>query len=103
MLEVPAHTFGLTAKGAFGRLVSSLSLSRASNWISYDGVALVQALASGDESLRGLNARSLRAFWREYPGVTHLRTSFSYQLLQHLGLTFSGDNLLGQQRGELTT
>lgn len=100
MLEVPARTLGLTATGTFGRFASSLSVARASNWISYDGVALAQALASGNESLRSVNAQPLRAFWREYPGVTRLRASFSYQLLQQLGLTLSGENLLGQQHGE---
>jgi len=100
MLEVPSHTVGLTAKGTFGRLASSLGVSRASNWISYDGVALAQAIAAGDESLFGANAQPLRAFWREYSGVTRVRLNLSYQLLPHLGLTLSGENLLGQQRGE---
>jgi outer membrane receptor protein involved in Fe transport len=42
----------------------------------------------------------LRSYWREYAGATRLRASYSRDLFRGLSLMLTGDNLLGQQRGE---
>jgi iron complex outermembrane receptor protein len=42
----------------------------------------------------------LRGYWRQYDGVTRLRASITRDLFRGLSLVMTGDNLLGQQRGE---
>ena len=100
MLEVPARTASVSgawqAKGWF----SSLTLARASDWMGYDRVAVAQALTSGGLLPSDLVGDKLRSYWREYDGVTRVRASFSRDLFRGLSLVMTGDNLLGQQRGE---
>lgn len=105
MLEVPSRTFGASAAWSAGaRLTLSTSLSRANDWVGYDRLALAQVLAqtmeSGHEGTRPPVGSELRAFWRAYGGVTHWSTSSTYTLSPRMTLIFTGDNLLGQQRGE---
>jgi outer membrane receptor protein involved in Fe transport len=105
MLEVPSRTFGASAAWSAGtRLTLSTALSRANDWVSYDRLALAQALAqtmqSGREATRPPVGADLRAFWRVYGGVTHWNASSTYTLWPRMTLIFSGDNLLGHQRGE---
>jgi iron complex outermembrane recepter protein len=105
MLEVPSRTFGGSAAWSAGtRLALSTSLSRANDWVSYDRLALAQMLAqtmeSGHEGTRPLVGPELRAYWRVYGGVTHWSASSAYTLSPRMTLIFTGDNLLGHQRGE---
>ena len=43
---------------------------------------------------------ALRAYWREYPGTTHLNARFSLAVLRQSWVHLSGDNLLDRQIGE---
>ena len=100
MLEVPARTASVSGTWKGKGWFSSLTLARASNWMGYDRVAVAQALTSGGLSPSDLVGDKLRSYWREYDGVTRLRASFSRDLFRGLSLMMTGDNLLGQQRGE---
>lgn len=100
MLEVPARTTSVSGAWHGRGWFSSLSLSRAADWTGYDRVAVAQALTSGGLAPGDLVGDRLRSYWREYDGVTRLRASFSRDLFRGLSLVFTGDNLLGQQRGE---
>ena len=100
MLEVPGRTASVSGSWHGTGWFSSLTLARASNWTGYDRVAVARALTSGTVSPSELVGERLRGFWRTYDGVTRLRASFSRDLFRGLTLVFTGDNLLGQQRGE---
>ena len=100
MLEVPARTASLSGSWQGKGWFSSLTLARASDWTGYDRVAVAQALTSGGLTPSDLVGDRLRSYWREYPGVTHLRASYSRDLFRGLSFMLTGDNLLGQQRGE---
>jgi iron complex outermembrane receptor protein len=100
MLEVPARTASVSGSWHGSGWFSSLTLARASDWTGYDRVAVAQALSSGALTPSELVGERLRGYWREYNGVTRVRASFSRDLFRGLTLTFTGDNLLGQQRGE---
>jgi iron complex outermembrane receptor protein len=63
-------------------------------------VAIANALTSGGLEARDLVGDRLRSYWRDYSGVTRLRANFSRDLFHGLSLVLTGDNLLGQQRGE---
>lgn len=92
MLQVPARTISAGASWLGRGWSSSMTLARASDWMNYDWLALsLQPQVSG---------AGLRDFWMQYPGVTRVRASFSRDITRSLGLTMSGDNLLGWQRGE---
>ncbi len=93
MLEVPAQTFGVNATYSKGRLFAAWNLSRASDWINYDRLALLQR----DEPLFG---EGLRAFWRSYDGVTRMGGRLGVGLLRGMTFTLDGENLLDAQRGE---
>jgi iron complex outermembrane receptor protein len=100
MLEVPARTASVSGSWHGSGWFSSLTLARASDWTGYDRVAVAQALSSGALTPSELVGERLRGYWRDYNGVTRVRASFSRDLFRGLTLTFTGDNLLGQQRGE---
>jgi iron complex outermembrane receptor protein len=100
MLEVPARTASVSGSWHGEGWFSSLTLARASDWMGYDRVAVAQALTSGGLAPSDLVGDRLRSYWREYAGVTRLRASFSRDLFRGLSLMLTGDNLLGQQRGE---
>jgi iron complex outermembrane receptor protein len=100
MLEVPARTMSVTGSWHGAGWFSSLTVGRASDWTGYDRVAVARALTSGGLTPSDLVGDRLRDYWREYNGVTRLRASFSRDLFHGLSLVFTGDNLLGQQRGE---
>jgi iron complex outermembrane receptor protein len=100
MLEVPARTASVSGSWHGKGWFSSLTLARASDWMGYDRVAVAQALTSGGLLPSDLVGDKLRSYWREYDGVTRLRASFSRDLFRGLSLVMTGDNLLGQQRGE---
>jgi iron complex outermembrane receptor protein len=100
MLEVPARTTSVSGSWHGNRWFSSLTLSRASDWTGYDRIGVARALTSGTLVPSDLVGDRLRGYWREYAGVTRLRASFSRDLFRGLSLVLTGDNLLGQQRGE---
>lgn len=93
MLEVPAQTFGVNATYSKGRLFAAWNLSRASDWINYDRLALLQR----DEPLFG---GGLRAYWKSYKGVTRMAGRVGVGLLRGMTFTLDGENLLDAQRGE---
>ena len=100
MLEVPARTTTVSGSWNGRGWFSSLTLARASDWTGYDRVAIADAITSGGTAARDLVGDKLRGFWREYEGVTRLRANFSRDLFRGLSFVMTGDNLLGQQRGE---
>jgi iron complex outermembrane receptor protein len=100
MLGVPARTASVTASWNALRWSTSWSISRASDWINYDRLAIANALSGTSTTMRGIAGQDLRLFWRDYGGVTHLRASFSRDLARRWTVSFTGENLLNQQEGE---
>jgi len=100
MLEVPARTLGLTAARTGSRWQASLTTYRAMSWVYYDRLAIAQAFAGSNHPPHEFVGASLRNFWKEYPGVTHLNGAFSFELRPRLSLTLTGSNLLNRQTGE---
>jgi iron complex outermembrane recepter protein len=100
MLEVPARTASLTMTWTGPPWEGFLGLSRASDWVNYDRIALMQALATSTRGPGAYVGARLRDYWRVYGGVTRLRASMSRDLPRGFSLVLSGENLLGQQRGE---
>jgi iron complex outermembrane receptor protein len=100
MLAVPRRTMGLTASWSGARWYSSWTLSRASDWVNYDRLAIGSALASAGAPDGNLLGSWLRSHWKEYHGVSRLGATLSRDLTRGLSLMLSGQNLLGQQRGE---
>lgn len=99
MLAVPARTASGVAEWRTSTWSTSVSVSRASNWIDYDRLAIAAAWAGGANP-RQFDGAQLRSFWRGYPGVTRLGVSLSRQLTRGFSLLLTGDNLLDQQVGE---
>jgi iron complex outermembrane receptor protein len=100
MLAVPARTLSGTASWTGARLQFSTTLSRASDWINYDRLAVAEAWIRADRDARILTGDSLRTYWLHYPGATRLRSALSLNLSHGLLLTATGENLLNYQRGE---
>jgi iron complex outermembrane receptor protein len=100
MLEVPARTASLTASWLGGGWAASATAYRAWDWINYDYLALARDSADASRPSHELVGARLRTYWREYPGVTHLRAGFARDVRPGLALVLSGDNLLGRQLGE---
>jgi iron complex outermembrane receptor protein len=101
MLAVPARTASLAASWSTGPWVTSLSATRASDWVNYDRLALSRAYAGADGTPgRDVTGWRLRTFWRSYTGDTHLRLSTSRAMGRGLTLLLAGENLLGGQVGE---
>lgn len=98
VLAVPARTGSLSAGWHDDRWSATITAYRASDWVNYDRLAL--AVASADPASPPPAGPTLRAFWKDYPGVTHLNASYTRQLRPGLSLTLIGDNLLGHQTGE---
>ncbi len=48
----------------------------------------------------GLVGPQLRAYWREYDGVTRLRATAARDVFRGIVLSLTGENLLNYQRGE---
>ncbi|HEY0779520.1 MAG TPA: TonB-dependent receptor plug domain-containing protein [Gemmatirosa sp.] len=99
VLEVPRWTLGATANWRLANWTATLGVARAANWINYDRIALAQAVAAGrsDSSLTG---PALRAYWHTYAGDTRLRADLTRDLTRGFSIALTGENLLGQQRGE---
>lgn len=99
MIEVPAHTFGLNGAFVRGPWFTSFSLARASDWISYDRLALSNFIRATDSPGAPVG-EDLRAFWRSYDGVTRVGARVGVNLVRGMTLTLDGENLLDAQRGE---
>jgi outer membrane cobalamin receptor len=104
MLAVPARTLSGTAtlRGPRGTQLSS-TISRASDWINYDRLAIATALIQDDVEFVTLRGPKLRDFWARYRGATRLRSSMSINAWRGMVLSVTGENLLGYQRGEPDT
>ena len=76
------------------------ALARASDWVNYDKLALARAIAADSTGLLVPVGPALRAYWRDYEGVTHLSLSATYALRPNTALMVAGDNLLNRQVGE---
>ena len=100
MLEVPAKTLGVSASMTQKRWSTSWSLSRASDWMNYDRIALASAFQNQTHTLGEFWGAQLRTYWRKYDGVTRLGGNFAYTLGGGLSLNLHGENLLDSQTGE---
>jgi iron complex outermembrane receptor protein len=100
MLEVPDRTVSVTTSYSRGPFSTSVTGSRAFDWVNYDRLALASAVERDDRLARDFVGLQLRTFWREYPGVNRLRANASYDLRRALSLVISADNLLDHQIGE---
>ncbi|HEX6574279.1 MAG TPA: TonB-dependent receptor [Gemmatimonadaceae bacterium] len=100
MLEVPARTVGLSAGYAQGRLSMSWRVSRASDWINYNRLALLTAFASEENDIQKFVGSELRSYWAQYDGVTRLGGRVGVAISRGMTFTLDGDNLLDEQRGE---
>ncbi len=103
MLAVPARTLSGTVSLVRRTYQLSSTISRASDWINYDRLAIARALISDSLTAEDLTGAKLRPFWSRYPGTTRLRASASKDLWRGLAVNVTADNLLGYQRGEPDT
>jgi iron complex outermembrane receptor protein len=103
MLAVPARTLSGSASWTRQRFSASATISRASDWINYDRLAIAAALIAAGGDADDLTGGSLRQYWASYPGATRLRSSFSVDIRRGVLLTMTGENLLNHQRGEPDT
>ncbi|HEU4994990.1 MAG TPA: TonB-dependent receptor [Gemmatimonadaceae bacterium] len=103
MLAVPAKTLSGTIGYAHRGLQLSSTISRATDWVNYDRLAVAEAwLASGGDG-SALSGSKLRTFWATYHGATRLRASASYDVWRGVSISATGDNLLNYQVGEPDT
>jgi iron complex outermembrane receptor protein len=100
MLEVPARTMGVNASLTEGRWFTSWNVSRASDWVNYDRIALAAAFENTNHPLYEFLGSQLRTYWRKYDGVTRLGANFGYNVGRGLSLIIRGENLLDEQQGE---
>jgi iron complex outermembrane recepter protein len=101
MLEVPARTLSATASWTGARWFTSLTATRAADWINYDRLALAWAVVNDDRPASPDQMGAwLRSFWHTYDGVTRLRLTASRDLRRGVALVLTGDNLLDRQLGE---
>jgi iron complex outermembrane receptor protein len=100
MLEVPRYTYGVNASFARSRWSTSWNVSRASDWINYDRIALASALSNNDTPLQDFVGWNLRSYWKSYSGVTRLNGRAGFLIGRGMTFTVDGENLLDQQRGE---
>ena len=100
MLEVPRQTLSAGAVWTAERWRASVNAARASDWINYDRIGLASAIVRGQQPPNDSLGPWLRSYWQRYSGVTRLRVSFARDLRDGFSLLVSGENLLGEQRGE---
>ena len=103
MLAVPARTLSASASWESRLFNASATISRASDWINYDRLAIAAELIAAEGDATTLTGDQLRRFWVSYPGANRLRASFALPPWRGLVFTVTGDNLLNYQRGEPDT
>lgn len=100
MLEVPARTFGINASFAKSRWSTAWNVSRASDWINYDRIALASAFSNNNTPLQDFVGWKLRSYWKNYTGVTRIGGRAGFLIGRGMTFTVDGENLLDEQRGE---
>lgn len=100
MLGVPARTSSVTASWSASSWSANLAFSRASDWINYDRLALANSASDPTHRADDLVGPTLRAYWRQYAGVSRLNAGASRDLFRRVALTLSGSNLLNEQLGD---
>lgn len=100
MLEIPARTLGVNASYVHRRWSTAWSITRASDWINYDRIALLSAFAGQDREARDFVGPELRDYWIQYDGVTRVGGRVGLSLGRGMMFTLEGENLLDEQRGE---
>ncbi len=100
MLEIPARTLGAHAGYSRSRWSTSWSVSRASDWINYDRIALTNAFSNADKPLEDFVGWNLRTYWKKYSGVTRVEGRAGFLIGRGMTFFVDGENLLDQQRGE---
>jgi iron complex outermembrane receptor protein len=100
MLEVPRRTVGVQTAWTTGRWMLTGSLSRASDWVNYDEIALAQAIAADPTGRLTPVGPALRAYWRGYDGATHVGLGGTVRVSDGTSLMLTGANLLNRQLGE---
>jgi iron complex outermembrane receptor protein len=100
MLEVPARTLGVNASFAKSRWSTSWNVSRASDWVNYDRIALASAFSNTSMPLDDFIGWNLRSYWKNYGGVTRVAGRGSFLIGRGMTFTVDGENLLDEQRGE---
>jgi outer membrane receptor protein involved in Fe transport len=100
MLEIPKNTMGINASFSRTRWSTSLNVSRASNWINYDRIALASAFSNTAKPLDDFVGLNLREYWKSYSGVTRLGGRAGFLIGRGMTFSVDGENLLNQQRGE---
>lgn len=103
MLGVPERTGSVTAELVRRGWSTAWTVTRASNWIDYDRLAIAERLQNDLTLDDAITGAKLRQFWVRYPGAPRLRGTVSVALPRGLGFTLTGDNLTGEQRGEPDT
>ena len=100
MLEIPARTRGVNASYSSSRWSTSWSVTRASDWINYDRIALLTAFAGQNREPGDFIGSQLRDYWIKYDGVTRVGGRVGLFLGRGMTFTVEGENLLDEQRGE---
>ncbi len=100
MLEIPKHTIGINASFSRNRWSTSWNVSRASNWINYDRIALASAFSNSTKPLDDFVGPDLRDYWTTYNGVTRIAARAGFLIGRGMTFSVDGENLLNEQRGE---
>lgn len=100
MLEVPARTFGVNGSFGRNRWSTSVNVSRASDWINYDRIALATAFSNNNTPLQDFVGWKLRSYWKNYGAVTRVGARAGFVIGRGMTFTIDGENLLDEQRGE---
>lgn len=103
VLGVPERTGSVSAGIARRRWSTAWTVTRASNWIDYDRLAIAERLGDELENDDALTGEKLRRFWVRYHGATRLRGTVEVELPRGVSLRLTGENLTGKQRGEPDT
>jgi iron complex outermembrane receptor protein len=101
-LAVPAATASLSIGWHARAWRTSLTASRAMDWINYDRLRLTEDYAgcTGTCNAADWTGEHLRSYWMNYDGVTRLRGTFARDLPRNLGLSVTVDNITNVQRNE---
>ncbi|HET9453015.1 MAG TPA: TonB-dependent receptor [Gemmatimonadaceae bacterium] len=100
VLGVPERTGSVSAGVTRRRWSTAWTVTRASNWIDYDRLAIAERLDDDLENDDAIAGEKLRQFWVRYPGATRLRGTVGVELPRGVSLRLTGENLTGEQRGE---